>query len=627
MEKRENPEVREFIVNYSADKLDSCPLFTKVFGEGFARRTLLQNVRTVYTNAKSKDSSGSYIGDVINIFKGEEDGPLLSVSDIENDEDLLEVSEHECIHAVLRKSDEECTAHNMEFGSGILEYYNNGTEIGRGFNEGLTNWVLKKTGIKATTYEILTACVDKVEMAIGEERTMRLGKGDIRGNAVKQLGMTEEETLSLLTYTDNIYVSMRRGRELKRIINALTNLENKEEIVSDEMRNQLAILLETDYLTYTNLIPENADYLMKNKSDTVQKEIDYITPRWKAEAERTYNNLYKFEDLIVGKYFLAEIEETIDSGEISITRAKRFDEINRMLSCNPKKELGENIGKFKEAYEKLTERITMSLIAEAKKEFQEGRLTGKKIDELEKLSNRGRFNIVDDEYEVDRVFLSEIAEMINPDKNRAVKELLCELTKNGRLDEIEEYEISTVNMEEEEIYVFSKNGKIMGYSNGAVTYNQCRSEITNDELDYTMDEDEDEKAVIEAFDEMRQSILENDPNAEFRIINRIIATYSEKGDSFYYIKSNQIVPIMMNNEETLKVNVASNKDNLLAVKKESIFAKIQRVIKEKVRAIFGKTNNDIKTIRQTKREGTSSTEFKKQIGDMSRYTEKVRRIS
>ena len=146
MNRIENPKVKRYIVNFAVQKLNNCDLFVKVYGKNFARSRLDINLGTVYTNEENDDVKGYYTYEdySVTICKGEENGSILTPEDIEQTPVCQATSLHELIHAILRRTKLECQLYGIEAGTGIVENYKKGTELGRGLNEGLTNWICRK---------------------------------------------------------------------------------------------------------------------------------------------------------------------------------------------------------------------------------------------------------------------------------------------------------------------------------------------------------------------------------------------------------------------------------------------------------------------------------------------------
>lgn len=68
-------------------------------------------------------------------------------------------------------------------------------EIGRGLNEGLTNWIVRKTGLPTNGYRTLTNFMEELELAIGEDNVMEMGKGNLCERIPKLLKIDYDECL------------------------------------------------------------------------------------------------------------------------------------------------------------------------------------------------------------------------------------------------------------------------------------------------------------------------------------------------------------------------------------------------------------------------------------------------
>ena len=161
----ENPNIRAYLYKRIPQEFNNNPLFVNVFGKDFARKRLKSNVLAVYTNeqiGRLRANGYQQISDKsIVLCKSGPDGALLTPADIENDPLLKELSLHECIHAILTRTKEECAKLNIVGGTGLLKtfksiedgkYY----EIGRGLNEGYTEWICEKLGHQTYSYDTLT---------------------------------------------------------------------------------------------------------------------------------------------------------------------------------------------------------------------------------------------------------------------------------------------------------------------------------------------------------------------------------------------------------------------------------------------------------------------------------------
>ena len=197
----ENNELRKFLAKHIPELLNDNKLFLKIYGDNFASQKVLSNVLRVYSNETvGLEQVAGYCNSdkkEVTICSSGEEGQLLSQKDIEENKDLEETVLHEYIHAILAKSSRECKNYGLIGGTGILERYKNG-ELGRGLNEGFTEWMCEKTGFKPKAYPIHVDEVKLLEAAIGTERVMELGKGNIRERFPRIMDMTYDDIKELL---------------------------------------------------------------------------------------------------------------------------------------------------------------------------------------------------------------------------------------------------------------------------------------------------------------------------------------------------------------------------------------------------------------------------------------------
>ncbi len=146
MKKAENQEVKEYLIYTTSNILDGCEVFTRVFGENFARNSLEKNLNSVYTNVNKGnfEAYSNYENNYIIICSDK--GEFLAPKDIEKDKRLKQKTVHEGAHMALKKSQEECEANGTKAETGMSTVLKNGKEIGVGLDEGLIVWILKKAG-------------------------------------------------------------------------------------------------------------------------------------------------------------------------------------------------------------------------------------------------------------------------------------------------------------------------------------------------------------------------------------------------------------------------------------------------------------------------------------------------
>lgn len=204
----ENEEVKRYIIDFVVSTLSECELFAKVYSKEFVVQQLNKNLDKVITNVVTKRNiKGSYNPKVkaIILFSNSVDSPPLTAQDIKNDKTLKHTILHESIHAIFRKDKEECEKLGLKQGTGMDEMYKNGTELGLGLNEGLTEWICQRAGYGCTSYRTECNIVRILSLAIGEENVMQLARGDIKGNVAKLLDLNIAECQYVLSLIDKIH--------------------------------------------------------------------------------------------------------------------------------------------------------------------------------------------------------------------------------------------------------------------------------------------------------------------------------------------------------------------------------------------------------------------------------------
>lgn len=212
----ENEELRQYLIDFVEKTLNECEAFTRVYGKDFVRKRLEINLKKVYTDISSSNlNTGLYDmeNSSITIFSSNESSRPLTIADIENNKKLKHMILHESIHAIFRRTKEECQAYGIEDGTGVLEFYKNNQELGRGFNEGLTEWICQKAGYGEQAYSAEKGIMKILELAIGEDAVMQLANGDIKGNIAELLKMSKAESLQTIALVDNIYHNEQRVSE------------------------------------------------------------------------------------------------------------------------------------------------------------------------------------------------------------------------------------------------------------------------------------------------------------------------------------------------------------------------------------------------------------------------------
>ena len=241
------PEIKEYLEKFVEEKLSNNELFIKTYGKNFVNKRLSKNLDKVYIDKARNDIAGCFRmqDKSITLYLLEDEAVDVKkiIEKIDDNQFLKFVILHEAIHAIFCKSELEKKLQGIKYGTGIMEIQNDGTCVGKGINEGLTNWICEKSGVKAESYRVTTDCTRRLEEVIGEENMMKMARGHIKRNVSKQLGIDEENCVSLLSIFDQIIGAEKIYDQLMNIKNILIiykdyqNLSEKDQkMVEKEYR-------------------------------------------------------------------------------------------------------------------------------------------------------------------------------------------------------------------------------------------------------------------------------------------------------------------------------------------------------------------------------------------------------
>lgn len=465
MNRIERSELKEYLIRFAVSKLENCALFSKTFGKKFVKKSLDINFRKVYIGEYNSSISGYYDSKDLSVTlnsREKERIEELTPKDIENDSSLKATTLHELVHAVLNRTKFECLWRKLQFGTGILEKYTNGEELGRGLNEGLTNWICEKAEVETYSYEHLTKFVKLLELAIGEERVMKLAMGNIRRNATKQLSMTKEEATNFLAMADDVYRVEDNIVKIEGIIEVLKRYSNRDTLDSKEREE-----LEREYKSVTEDLLGYSLLHGKEWRDSIERrefennlngKIKFLKKKVKKEKKVLCRHINNFQETIFNKYFRKIVEEASQMSEIPESVMRKLDKIYQGIdiagiSADPN-EMDEierlEISKFKIQYRTISNKYEKSLMQKAREIFMAGKLSASKLRELEKQHNRGR-------YDVDKNFISDISYVISPEDTLSACNVLYRLAIKGELDKLNESELNLAPEEEYYPVVIKEN--------------------------------------------------------------------------------------------------------------------------------------------------------------------------
>ena len=310
----ENKQVENFVRNFAIEKLESSKLFTSVYGKRFAKQQMEENVKSVQVESeKSKDYMKYNLADKsIYLLIGKGENLEVNLNDLKKNNEVLFVILHECIHAILRNKK----------GTGLLEIYENETELGRGLNEGLTNWIADKTS-KLGLYinEIEDNIIRELELAIGPKKVMSLGKGNIKKNGTKLLGMTKTEMVEFCKKIDLVYflkLDIQQYSKIKTIL-------EKSDTTSEQKNSELEKLKEN--FTAKEILEKKFPKYMKKygKGTTIEDKLEFAK-RMEKDLTETQNEVKESIQIsIFNKYFKKEFYENFFKGNDEKTESIKSD--------------------------------------------------------------------------------------------------------------------------------------------------------------------------------------------------------------------------------------------------------------------------------------------------------------
>ena len=574
----ENPAIREYIYKFATEKLEQNPDFVKVFGTNFARKRIKANLIVVYTNElmSAKNYLGYHNGTEKSIticnFKNKDN--LLTPEEIEEDEKLQETVLHESIHAILNLTKKDFKKYGVIGGTGLLKrfYSQNGSvkELGRGLNEGFTEWLCGTCGYYTRSYEELTNFVKLIEVAVGREKTMELGKGNFQDRFSIIFDMPDNEVNRLLAISDDVYQSDEEYKYIIEVQKYLEELvkESKKDINENEDKENSQYFSETNLskissakkLEYTKTIEKyNKDPLylkylkdnnLEHSNETLISYIeDYKLP-YNREEKRV--SIVMMESALIDKYFKKDLEQIFNSKSIS---KEDFEKAKNIISC-----LNTNLNKIPEIFEYMKPEQSSIAMKKEYENFYERYCSQVVKSEIEKYK-KGELDLktfiantkelCGSNYSDIRKFINEFSRNVEPE---FIDELSNMLDIAWRFSDSEEYlknligasvyklvsEDSSRNLTTSLLY--DKTNFCNRYS---IQNSIIRSPEQNVEFDFTsgMDEVDEYSVAMKNFIELRDKVFQKNPNAKIHIVSREVIVRDGDNLSFYQIDRGELVPM------------------------------------------------------------------------------------
>ena len=243
--------------------------------------------------------------------------------------------------------------------------------------------------------------------------------------------------------------------------------------------------------------------------------------------------------------------------------------------------------KFLKDFDVVYKRYSDSILKEAKenKEMTQSEFL-KYFDNLSVFEGAIKYKVFTEEQ--DELVKLKLSDLKEKDKETMLF-FIKDLYHMGKLEEMDHYTLKKI---------IAKDGAIdkICYRDGKIVddYRFCKEIKITDEnakkyneiFDFTIGQNEDFKKVITEFDDLRESLMREDPNTEIKIYNRTIIVNSKKKEEIYLIQNGIC---KADNIEELKVDFAEEKETNLGMipikkvqEKESFVKRIINIFRKKM---------------------------------------------
>ena len=605
-----NSNIRNYICSFVPEKLEAIPAFIKAYGRGFAKKQLLSNIVTVYTNEPKGTHtwSGLHRRDdkSITLIDFTQNGEVLSPEDIQNDASIEQICAHEAVHALLERSKKECKRFGIKAGTGLLERFTDGKgnefELGRGFNEGYTEWMTVQAGYKSQAYPELTNMVTLLGLAIGQEKMMELGKGGIYSRFPKILDMDIDSTVRLLGIADDLYYQNDWIYTLNGLSSTLKSVEKAEGPLDEQ--------LQQNYDSYQKLIsslkntPEYALYISENHlEDNNSSFIDYLDNSLiKNKKESVKVDYVRVESMILERYFGKDLARIFDSDPVSKEDFEKCKSIMDLLNTSygdiPAELRNQRPAydaiTFRDKFPALREKYMASFDIEQSNSFKAG--TFKVLNYLEYLKQVYPDNSMLKQKHLDtfisliapKEFATDLGNILhafsNPDEKKSVLEKLSDTKLFSVTSKDPNNPIRST-------FMLSKDN----FYNNYFTEGQQFNSSSNDrpKFDYTLSENEPSyESAMKNFMALRENVFKSNPNANIYIVSRDIVVKSNDEYTIYHLHDGELVPMKI--EDTfdfqcqLGERTVEKQSGTTAIVKQSPVSSFFNSIRGKMIQIFGR---------------------------------------
>ena len=613
-----------------------------LFSDSQIKDRLEANLEKLLVEDKREDALGGYNFEEksITLYLGKN----ITAKEILENENLLTTILHEGIHSVLRN----------KFGTGLFYFRpkldeniqkiilpeSEFEELGRGLNEGVTNWIVRQSGVETISYNNLTEITELIASCIGTKR-MKPFTSDNYKKIFKALHMSRDYGMEFLRQLDEVYYIEENLRDINNLakyfqeIQKLLQTEDRQEFAELEkkygyLRNKRIYNQVINEARGEELNKIIRDIDTKTKESSIIERFSSILNEIIGELEQKYQisetarRNYLITSLIE-KILKSLVKDRLDEPETISDYKQVSDIINRIRDLITENEITGNLNYLDDFLQKIGNRsndAVRKILEEAKEDSRQGNISAQLLED-----NIERLKVL---YSLDT----------DPDAVGAgLGNLIHLVTKNNEFPEEQKalikYAIYTKSVKDLRIlqtittksgkHIILKGSQIIGvlddkrnnyeYMQAKKSFRVNQGESYLDKADWTVSMDTDMNILARQFEEIKRKELMKDPKVETYILEGIIAFKNQKGYSFYEVtqgKDARIQPAQFTTTKFIKSMVKerkpNTKDTILPIQaKNGIITKIKRKIS--FAKAFLKSRREGKT--KEKREGTIATGIKK----------------
>lgn len=560
-------ELRNWVKLFTEQELDKCPLFKKVYGKNFTYNRLLE-FDNIYVQEETPEINGYQERNNVTLCIQEKDKEEDYFKKIKNNNKIKQILLHEMIHFLLRRGENDTGMKNtikkkIKNGNKKDNFTEQECEIGRGLNEGLTEWITEKCGhsTAGSGYHNLINIIKELEIALGTKAIMKLGKGK---NIHKILKMKKQECYKFLEKSDRIYTLITAINKLNIVLREL----KKEGGIEDSDNVNIIMEFKNSY--------EYANYLKANNLEYTDENFIMYCEQMKKLLDNEHDELLAdIDNTILNKYFKRDIDNANKTGKFT---GKTKSLYKLIKNNNSSYDL-----KSKKNRDKLMTIPVRNRIEIIKsiwlKYYGENFQCNDILEGYDKIAEFGK-----DEVEE---FTNFINAFLKEPKEKAILEFL---TFCNEKEEYKNFNSATITQ-----LVPTEQNKPIDSTN--VFYNIDGKDVSNHHLkkiremtrqnggsaeelflEYTLKYEEDYRKIVHEFDDIFTFDLLRNPDVKVKILNRVIVV--EKGEEkLYYIIDNGIIPAKI--ESKTELSRENKKDKGKKVRKfRNLFKKRSKALPE-----------------------------------------------